>query len=68
MLAAHAFCSELPIGAKKPGSVVVHSAALEMLVLAEKLPASQGRGAAAPRGQKEPAVQAQQLVARVPFW
>ena len=48
---AHGVCSVLPVAAKKPGSVSVHSVSLMRLVAAEYEPSLQGIGALAPSGQ-----------------
>ena len=51
----HSVCCVLPVGAKKPRSVGVHSAALVRLVAAEYEPSLHGSGALAASGQNEPA-------------
>ena len=56
--ALHGACSVLPVGAKWPGSVAVHSSALVRLVAFEYVPSAHGSGALAPSGQYEPGSQA----------
>ena len=50
----HGVCSVLPVGAKWPASVSVHSAALGRLEAFEYVPSAHGSGALAPSGQYEP--------------
>ena len=52
--ALHGVCSVLPVGAKWPASVSVHSSALARLVASEYEPSLHGSGALAPSGQYEP--------------
>ena len=66
--AAHATCATLPVGAKEPGSVVVHSLANERLVALEYDPSVHGSAAAAPVGQYEPDWQALHAVSPLPSW
>ena len=47
----HSACCVLPVGAKKPSAVGVHSAALVRLVAAEYEPSLHGSGADAPFSQ-----------------
>ena len=56
--ALHGVCSVLPVGAKWPASVSVHSPARLRLVASEYEPSSHGSGALAPSGQYEPGSQA----------
>ena len=53
----HIVCSVLPVGAKWPLSVGVHSAMLVRFVSLECEPSLHGSGAPAPAGQYEPEVQ-----------
>eukprot|EP00966_Prymnesium_polylepis_P144682 3341051-Prymnesium_polylepis.3 len=66
--AAQAVCCTLPVGAKKPGSVGVHCAALVRLVALENEPCLHGSAADAPRGQKEPPSHLLHLVALGDDW
>ena len=61
-------CCALPVGAKWPLSVGVHSAALVRLVELEYEPSWQGSGALAPNGQYEPGSQATQAVCSSWSW
>eukprot|EP00966_Prymnesium_polylepis_P003811 86623-Prymnesium_polylepis.2 len=56
--AEHAVCSELPVGAKNPGSVREHCAALARSVAALNVPLTQGKGADAPTEQNDPVMPA----------
>ena len=56
--ALHSACSVLPVGAKWPASVSVHSSALVRLVEVEYEPSAHGNAALAPSGQYEPVLQA----------
>ena len=56
--APHGVCSVLPVGAKWPASVAVHSSALVRSVAFEYDPSAQGSEAPAPSGQYEPGSQA----------
>ena len=56
--ALHGVCSVLPVGAKWPASVSVHSLALERLVAFEYVPSLHGNGADAPSGQYDPGAHA----------
>ena len=66
--AAHGRGQTLPVGAQKPGSVGVHSAALVKLVALLYVPSSHGSAAAAPTLQYEPPTQARQAVAFTSGW
>eukprot|EP00966_Prymnesium_polylepis_P179517 4156735-Prymnesium_polylepis.2 len=58
----------LPVGAKEPGAVSVHSTALVRSIELLNLPASHGNGVAAPRLQYEPAVHLLHTVSPSASW
>ena len=61
-------CLVLPVGAKWPTSVAVHSMALVRLVALEYDPAAHGSGVLAPSGQYEPGSQATHSCSPSPGW
>ena len=64
----HLVCSALPVGAKWPAPVLVHSPALVRLVEPEYEPSAHGSAALAPSGQYEPATQAAHTCLPSPVW
>jgi len=66
--ALHGVCSVLPVGAKWPSSVALHSSALVRLVAFEYEPSSHGSGALAPSGQYEPGSQARHACSPSSGW
>ena len=64
----HLVCSVLPVGAKEPASVFVHSLELVRLVAFENVPSLHGSAALAPSGQYEPGSQATHACSPSPSW
>ena len=64
----HGVCCVLPVGAKGPASVSVHSLALVRLVELEYVPSLHGSAALAPSGQYEPGSQATHACSPSPAW
>eukprot|EP00964_Phaeocystis_antarctica_P154216 scaffold122818_cov54-Phaeocystis_antarctica.AAC.1 len=64
----HGVCCVLPVGAKWPASVSVHSLALVRLVELECVPSAHGSAALAPLGQYEPGSQATHACSPSSFW
>ena len=64
----HGACSVLPVGAKRPTPVSVHSPGPVRLVKPEYEPSLHGSAALAPMGQYEPGSQATHACSPSPFW
>tara|TARA_B100000780_G_scaffold104293_1_gene72950 strand:+ start:365 stop:697 length:333 start_codon:yes stop_codon:yes gene_type:complete len=64
----HGVCCVLPVGAKWPTLVSVHSLAMARLVELEDEPSLHGSGALAPSGQNEPGSQATHPSSPSPAW